>query len=339
MATDRQGQRAARRTRSCSGATLAGSPPASCACPPCSSTWQTSARQAPTRLSDSSPDRPPANDRLGASDHRRAKTRAPGQLVTPRPACCHTDGRRSRPRTVLRPRDPGFTRSSASVRVLHAAGTPSWPRGRGSVGRASPCQGEGRGFESRRPLGGADGVNRAWSVTSPWPTGGVAEWLRQGPAKPCTRVRFPPPPRRRVRQTVSSSADRQCGGSKSRAFSSAGERFPDTEEVTGSIPVTPTSKAAGRRARVPAGAKLGTAGWFGLIERQASTAAASARSRTSSQDPSLHRRPGRACNLFGWTKTAHQILTKRTVRALRNGPLNGSNAGAQAVPDTMAQSR
>ena len=24
--------------------------------------------------------------------------------------------------------------------------------GRGSVGRASPCQGEGRGFESRRPL-------------------------------------------------------------------------------------------------------------------------------------------------------------------------------------------
>src|SRR5437660_8225445 len=25
-------------------------------------------------------------------------------------------------------------------------------RGRGSVGRASPCQGEGRGFESRRPL-------------------------------------------------------------------------------------------------------------------------------------------------------------------------------------------
>ena len=28
-------------------------------------------------------------------------------------------------------------------------------RGRGSVGRASPCQGEGRGFESRRPLGGA----------------------------------------------------------------------------------------------------------------------------------------------------------------------------------------
>jgi hypothetical protein len=26
------------------------------------------------------------------------------------------------------------------------------------------------------------------------PSGGVAEWLRQGPAKPCTRVRFPAPP-------------------------------------------------------------------------------------------------------------------------------------------------
>src|SRR5579875_4047193 len=26
------------------------------------------------------------------------------------------------------------------------------------------------------------------------PCGGVAEWLRQGPAKPCTRVRFPSPP-------------------------------------------------------------------------------------------------------------------------------------------------
>ena len=30
--------------------------------------------------------------------------------------------------------------------------------------------------------------------------GGVAEWLRQGPAKPCTRVRFPPPPRGRLAQ-------------------------------------------------------------------------------------------------------------------------------------------
>src|SRR5689334_13472214 len=54
----------------------------------------------------------------------------------------------------------------------------------------------------------------------------MAEWLRQGPAKPCTRVRFPLPPR---------------------AISSVGERFLDTEEVTGSIPVSPTRERPGQR--------------------------------------------------------------------------------------------
>ncbi len=50
--------------------------------------------------------------------------------------------------------------------------------------------------------------------------------VRQRPAKPCTRVRFPSPPR---------------------AISSAGERFPDTEEVTGSIPVSRTTVSPGQR--------------------------------------------------------------------------------------------
>ena len=63
------------------------------------------------------------------------------------------------------------------------------------------------------------------SVSAPNMFGGVAEWLRQGPAKPCTRVRFPPPPR---------------------AISSVGERFLDTEEVTGSIPVSPTTIRPGQ---------------------------------------------------------------------------------------------
>jgi hypothetical protein len=70
-----------------------------------------------------------------------------------------------------------------------------------------------------------------WSGCLRDDAGGVAEWFRQGPAKPCTRVRFPPPPR---------------------AVSSAGERLPDTEEVTGSIPVPPTSALGGpcpRKAR------------------------------------------------------------------------------------------
>ena len=57
--------------------------------------------------------------------------------------------------------------------------------------------------------------SRGWTQPSRW-SGRV---VRQRPAKPCTRVRFPSPPR---------------------AISSAGERFPDTEEVTGSIPVSRT---------------------------------------------------------------------------------------------------
>jgi hypothetical protein len=124
----------------------------------------------------------------------------------------------------------GKARGSASVFSL-PRGDPPGRGGRGSAGRASPCQGEGRGFESRRPLGGAKrrraadlpvtvAVLRAPQGWQGPNAGGVAEWLRQGPAKPCTRVRFPPPPR---------------------AISSVGERYLDTVEATGSIPVSPTT--------------------------------------------------------------------------------------------------
>jgi hypothetical protein len=57
-------------------------------------------------------------------------------------------------------------------------------RGCSAVGSASPCQGEGRGFESRHPL-------EVQSHQSPRWSGRV---VRQRPAKPCTRVRFPSPP-------------------------------------------------------------------------------------------------------------------------------------------------
>ena len=87
-------------------------------------------------------------------------------------------------------------------------------RGCSAVGSASPCQGEGRGFESRHPLEVQSHQPQRWS----------GRVVRQRPAKPCTRVRFPSPPPRWTR-----------------AISSAGERFPDTEEVTGSIPVSRTS--------------------------------------------------------------------------------------------------
>jgi hypothetical protein len=86
-------------------------------------------------------------------------------------------------------------------------------RGCSAVGSASPCQGEGRGFESRHPLEVQSHQPQRWS----------GRVVRQRPAKPCTRVRFPSPPPWFLG-----------------AISSAGERFPDTEEVTGSIPVSRT---------------------------------------------------------------------------------------------------
>ena len=90
-------------------------------------------------------------------------------------------------------------------------------RGCGSVGRASPCQGEGRGFESRHPL--ANG-NPSFSCVARW----VGREARQRPAKPYTRVRIPYPPR---------------------AIGAGVARFLHTEEVTGSIPVSPTTQVFG----------------------------------------------------------------------------------------------
>ena len=100
-------------------------------------------------------------------------------------------------------------------------------RGCSAVGSASPCQGEGREFESRHPLHGS----LKWATSKILSCrGGMAEWLRQRSAKPCTRVRFPFPPPHSLHIVNFKGA-----------FSSAGERFPDTEEVTGSIPVSRTS--------------------------------------------------------------------------------------------------
>src|SRR5689334_24295565 len=43
--------------------------------------------------------------------------------------------------------------------------------GRGSVGRASPCQGEGREFESRRPLDVGDLPEPSYALLVEWPRG------------------------------------------------------------------------------------------------------------------------------------------------------------------------
>ena len=83
------------------------------------------------------------------------------------------------PRNLCGPTELDYCRAS------HRATISSVARGCSAVGSASPCQGEGRGFESRRPLEGASGINPLrWS----------GRVVRQRPAKPCTRVRFPSPP-------------------------------------------------------------------------------------------------------------------------------------------------
>jgi hypothetical protein len=58
------------------------------------------------------------------------------------------------PSRVCGPVRIGYSSERTPV-VLRASPERLAVRGRGSVGRASPCQGEGRGFESRRPLGSA----------------------------------------------------------------------------------------------------------------------------------------------------------------------------------------
>ena len=66
-------------------------------------------------------------------------------------------------------------------------------RGCSAVGSASPCQGEGREFESRHPLkcrGLLRKAFRTWGQSTRW-RGRAA---RHRPAKPFTRVRIPSPP-------------------------------------------------------------------------------------------------------------------------------------------------
>jgi hypothetical protein len=70
-------------------------------------------------------------------------------------------GKPGQPGALIRPVEFAHRPGSATVLFARRA-PPSGQRpqgrkcGRGSVGRASPCQGEGRGFESRRPLGDAE---------------------------------------------------------------------------------------------------------------------------------------------------------------------------------------
>ena len=123
------------------------------------------------------------------------------------------------------PSNSGFV-SLAKVGYCHAsqrATTSPEACGCSAVGSASPCQGEGRGFESRHPLEGATGIRpQRWS----------GRVVRQRPAKPCTRVRFPSPPpssnpaRLAQRESASLTRKRSLVQSQYRA-----QRFSSSEGI------------------------------------------------------------------------------------------------------------
>ena len=110
--------------------------------------------------------------------------------------------------------------------------------GCGSVGRASPCQGEGREFESRHPLeAGFSGPARKH--------GGVAERPKAAACKAVKpRVQIPSPPQRNKLVRLSTFRSRMVLArvSGKRSIGAAVAHFLDMEGVTGSIPVSTTDK-------------------------------------------------------------------------------------------------
>jgi hypothetical protein len=126
--------------------------------------------------------------------------------------------------------------------------------GHGSVGRAQPCQGWGRGFEPRCPLHCISGPSQAVLFRR------SGQVVRQRPAKPLPPVRIRASPPGNIRalrrpfcftyadmaQLVEHNLAKVGVAGSSPvvrsiwAFSSGGERFPDTEEVRSSNLLTPT---------------------------------------------------------------------------------------------------
>ena len=101
--------------------------------------------------------------------------------------------------------------------------------GRSSAGRAPPCQGGCREFESRRPLAGHCHGNRFFGTRCLH--GGLAE--RRGSGLQSRIHGFES--RTHLGENLVSGSGRMKW-----AIGAAVARFPDTEEVTGSIPVSPT---------------------------------------------------------------------------------------------------
>ena len=96
-------------------------------------------------------------------------------------------------------------------------------RGRSAVGSASPCQGEGRGFESRRPLEGSH-INPAVE----WPSGEATacKAVHTGSIPVSTSI-FDPPARLAQRESASLTRKRSLVQSQYRA--------PEFVQVKGSF--------------------------------------------------------------------------------------------------------
>ncbi len=99
-------------------------------------------------------------------------------------------------------------------RASHRATISSVARGCSAVGSASPCQGEGRGFESRHPLEGANGINPAVE----WPSGEATacKAVHTG-SIPVSTSRFVSPARLAQRESASLTRKRSLVQSQYRA--------------------------------------------------------------------------------------------------------------------------
>ena len=161
--------------------------------------------------------RPARSTATRAPDHRRIDARSPPDCVR---RVARIFGCRFCP--VGRFDAPGVPRvgscREARLKFSSVARNNMAACGRSAAGSASPCQGEGRGFESRRPLGTSTGSH----------LGGVAERRGNG-----------------LQSRVHGFKSRlHLARTNARAIGAVGARFLDTEEVTGSNPVSPTSSEA-----------------------------------------------------------------------------------------------
>ncbi len=181
-------------------------------------------------------------------------------------------------------------------------------------------------------VAGSNPVVRSEATSTSWTRASTVEWPR-GEAAACKAVYTGSNP-------VSTS--QQQYPARPRAIGAAGARFPDTEEVTGSIPVSPTSITAGQRPfRTGPGRPSACAGRLADVgndtlserreppqaDRRTGTAAPAGRSRAEvavpASDPA--RRPasaGRRRRLHAHRLGIHPRKVRRTVR-------NGSAARAR----------